>query len=90
MFLAFTDAIFLCAVYGIICLAFADFVVKQDTASLPLAPYCLIPLAGRFVMRFFIAKAIAKVSYLVEGAVREELIAKLLRVGPLPLRLSHL
>lgn len=83
MFLAFTDAIFLCAFYGIICLAFADFVVKQDTASLHLAPYCLIPLAGRFVMRFFIAKAIAKVSYLVEGAVREELIAKLLRVGPL-------
>lgn len=83
MFLAFTDAIFLCAFYGIICLAFADFVVKQDTASLYLAPYCLIPLAGRFVMRFFIAKAIAKVSYLVEGAVREELIAKLLRVGPL-------
>lgn len=83
MFLAFTDAIFLCAFYGIICLAFADFVVKQDTASLHLAPYCLIPLAGRFVMRYFIAKAIAKVSYLVEGAVREELIAKLLRVGPL-------
>lgn len=34
-------------------------------------------------MRCFIAKTISKVSYLVEGAVREELITKLLRVGPL-------
>lgn len=83
MFFTFTDAIFLCAFYGIICLAFADFVVKQDSSSLYLAPYCLIPLAGRFVMRCFIAKTIARVSYLVEGAVREELITKLLRVGPL-------
>lgn len=74
---------FLCAFYAVICYVFAPFALEQNTAYLHLAPYALIPIAGRFVMRLIIAKVIAKISYTVEGAVREELVNKLLRVGPL-------
>ena len=83
MLLTFVDAIFLCAFYAVICYVFAPFALEQNTAYLHLAPYALIPIAGRFVMRLIIAKVIAKISYTVEGAVREELVNKLLRVGPL-------
>lgn len=83
MLLTLVDAIFLCAFYAVICYVFAPFALEQNTAYLHLAPYALIPIAGRFVMRLIIAKVIAKISYTVEGAVREELVNKLLRVGPL-------
>lgn len=83
MLLTLVDAIFLCAFYAVICYVFAPFALEQNTAYLHLAPYALLPIAGRFVMRLIIAKVIAKISYTVEGAVREELVNKLLRVGPL-------
>lgn len=83
MLLTLVDAIFLCAFYAVICYVFAPFALEQNTSYLHLAPYALIPIAGRFVMRLIIAKVIAKISYTVEGAVREELVNKLLRVGPL-------
>ena len=83
MLLTLVDAIFLCAFYAVICYVFAPFALEQNTAYLHLAPYALIPIAGRFVMRLIIAKVIAKISYTIEGAVREELVNKLLRVGPL-------
>lgn len=83
MLLTLVDAIFLCAFYAVICYVFAPFALEQNTTYLHLAPYALIPIAGRFVMRLIIAKVIAKISYTVEGAVREELVNKLLRVGPL-------
>lgn len=83
MLLTLVDAIFLCAFYAVICYVFAPFALEQNTAYLHLAPYALIPIAGRYVMRLIIAKVIAKISYTVEGAVREELVNKLLRVGPL-------
>lgn len=83
MLLTLVDAIFLCAFYAVICYVFAPFALEQNTSFLHLAPYALIPIAGRFVMRLIIAKVIAKISYTVEGAVREELVNKLLRVGPL-------
>lgn len=83
MFLTLVDAIFLCAFYAVICYVFAPFALEQNTSYLHYAPYALLPLAGRFLMRFIIAKVIANISYTVEGAVREELVNKLLRVGPL-------
>lgn len=83
MLVTLVDAIFLCAFYALICLSFAPFVLKQDTSFLYLAPYSFIPLVGRFVMRLIIARLIAHISYTIEGAIREELVAKLLRVGPL-------
>lgn len=83
MLLTLVDAIFLCAFYAAVCLSFAPFVVSQDSSYLHLAPYALVPLAGRFVMRLIIARVISRISYTVEGAVREELVRKLLRVGPL-------
>lgn len=83
MLLTLVDAIFLCAFYAVICYVFAPFALEQNTAYLHLAPYALIPIAGRFIMRLIIAKVIAKISYTVEGAVREELVNKLLLVGPL-------
>lgn len=83
MLLTLVDAIFLCAFYAVICYVFAPFALEQNTSYLHLAPYALIPITGRFVMRLIIAKVIAKISYTVEGAVREELVNKLLRVGPL-------
>lgn len=83
MLLTFVDAIFLCAFYAVICYVFAPFVLEQNTAYLNLAPYALLPLLGRFCMRLGIAKVIAKISYAIEGAVREELVNKLVRVGPL-------
>lgn len=83
MALTLVDAIFLCAFYAIIAYCFAPFVLKQDTSFLPYCYLALIPIAGRFVVRWAIAKIISHISFCLEGAIREELIAKLLRVGPL-------
>lgn len=83
MLLTLVDAIFLCAFYAVICYVFAPFVLEQNTSYLNLAPLALLPLLGRFIMRLCMAKVIAKISYAIEGAVREELVNKLLRVGPL-------
>ena len=83
MALTLVDAIFLCAFYAIIAYCFAPFVLKQDTSFLPYCYLALIPIASRFVVRWAIAKIISHISFCLEGAIREELIAKLLRVGPL-------
>ena len=83
MALTLVDAIFLCAFYAIIAYCFAPFVLKQDTSFLPYCYLALIPIAGRFVVRWAIAKIISHISFCLEGAIREELISKLLRVGPL-------
>lgn len=45
--------------------------------------FALLPLAGRFVVRLLIARVIAHISLNLECAIREELVRKLLRVGPL-------
>ena len=83
MALTLVDAIFLCAFYAIIAYCFAPFVLKQDTSFLPYCYLALIPIAGRFIVRWAIAKIISHISFCLEGAIREELIAKLLRVGPM-------
>lgn len=83
MFLTLVDAIFLCAFYGVIAYCFAPFVLKQDTTYLNLSIWALAPIGGRFVVRLIIAKVVSNISYQIEGAVREELVLKLMRVGPL-------
>ncbi len=83
MMLSLVDAIFLCAFYAVIVVCFAPFVLKQDTSYINYSYLALLPLAGRTLMRFVMAKVIASISYNLESAIREELIRKLLRVGPL-------
>lgn len=85
MLLTLVDAIFLCAFYGLISAAFAPFVLSQDSSQLYLAPYALGPIVGRLVARLAIARVIAHISYVVEGTIRSELMAKLISVGPLSL-----
>ena len=85
MLLTLVDAIFLCAFYGLISAAFAPFVLSQDSSQLYLAPYALGPIVGRLVARLAIARVIAHISYVVEGKIRSELMAKLISVGPLSL-----
>ena len=85
MLLTLVDAIFLCAFYGLIAAAFAPFVLSQDSTHLYLAPYALGPIIGRLLTRLAIARVIAHISYVVEGTIRSELMAKLLAVGPLSL-----
>lgn len=77
------DAIFLCAFYALISLAFAPFVLQQDTTQLYLAPYALLAVAGRLIFRILIARLIARISFQIEGTVRSELINQLLAAGPL-------
>ena len=83
MALTLVDAIFLCAFYAVIVTCFAPFVLKQDTTMLSYCYFALLPLAGRFVVRLLIARVIAHISLNLECAIREELVRKLLRVGPL-------
>ena len=85
MLLTLVDAIFLCAFYGLISAAFAPFVLSQDSTQLYLAPYALGPIVGRLLARLAIARVIAHISYVVEGTIRSELMAKLICVGPLSL-----
>ena len=85
MLLTLVDAIFLCAFYGLISAAFAPFVLSQDSTQLYLAPYALGPIVGRLLARLAIARVIAHISYVVEGTIRSELMAKLISVGPLSL-----
>lgn len=85
MLLTLVDAIFLCAFYGLIAAAFAPFVLTQESTTLYLAPYALGPIVGRLLMRLAIARLIAHIAYVVEGGIREELIHKLIAVGPLSL-----
>ncbi|MDT3661998.1 MAG: thiol reductant ABC exporter subunit CydD [Anaerobiospirillum sp.] len=85
MLLTLVDAIFLCAFYGLISAAFAPFVLSQDSTQLYLAPYALGPIVGRLLARLAIAHVIAHISYVVEGTIRSELMAKLICVGPLSL-----
>ena len=85
MLLTLVDAIFLCAFYGLISAAFAPFVLSQDSTQLYLAPYALGPVVGRLLARLAIARVIAHISYVVEGTIRSELMAKLISVGPLSL-----
>lgn len=85
MLLTLVDAIFLCAFYGLISAAFAPFVLSQDSTQLYLAPYALGPVVGRLLARLAIARVIAHISYVVEGTIRSELMAKLICVGPLSL-----
>ena len=83
MALTLVDAIFLCAFYAVIVTCFAPFVLQQDTTMLSYCYFALLPLAGRFVVRLLIARVIAHISLNLECAIREELVRKLLRVGPL-------
>ena len=85
MLLTLVDAIFLCAFYGLISAAFAPFVLSQDSTQLYLAPCALGPIVGRLLARLAIARVIAHISYVVEGTIRSELMAKLISVGPLSL-----
>lgn len=83
MALTLVDAIFLCAFYAVIVLCFAPFVLEQDTSTLPYCYWALAPLLGRMLLRLAIARIIAHISFNLECAIREELVSKLLRVGPL-------
>lgn len=85
MALTLVDAICLCAFYALIAAAFAPFVLTHDSATLDLAPYALGPIIGRLLTRLAIARLIAHISYVLEGTIREELMRKLLAVGPLSL-----
>lgn len=83
MFLTLVDAIFLCAFYAVIAYSVAPFVLKQDTSYLSFLPWAFAPIVGRSLLRFLIAKLIAKLSLNIENTIRTELICKLLKVGPL-------
>lgn len=83
MALTLVDAIFLCAFYAVIVLCFAPFVLKQDSSMLPYCYWALAALLGRMIVRLIIARVISKLSFNLECAIRKELVAKLLRVGPL-------
>lgn len=83
MLLTLVDAVCLCAFYACVAYSFGPFILRQDTAQLFLIFYALIPVALRMLLRLGIARLIAHISYTIEGAVREELMLQVLRVGPL-------
>lgn len=85
MFFSLVDAICLCAFYACIAYSFGPFIQRQDSSSLNLIFYALIPVVLRALLRSAIAKVIAHLSYTVESSIREELMLKVLKVGPLSL-----
>lgn len=88
MALTIADACCLCAFYAVIVYCWAPVVLAQDTTALSFGFYALLPLGGRLLLRLAMAKVVASLSFHLEIAIREELLRKLLRVGPLSLAVN--
>lgn len=88
MALIVADACCLCAFYAVIVYCWAPVVLAQDITALSFSFYVLLPLGVRLLVHFGIAKVVASLSFNLEGAIREELLRKLLRVGPLSLAVN--
>lgn len=85
MSLSFIDAIFTALFFAAIAYAIGPVVIEHDISNLNYLYYSLIVVAFRFVLKIVMAKINAAMSYQIEKQIREHLVDKLIKVGPLSL-----
>lgn len=88
MVLSFVDAIFTALFFAALAYAIGPVVIEQDNSYLNYLYYSFILVVLRFLLKVVMAKINASMSYQIEKQIREHLVDKLIKVGPLSLARS--